>query len=526
MVGKIDKKQNWKWLFIGISFSLLFFMLTYKLTNASLWFDETIEFYYSKTFFGTLPWDDLLDTMYKRIISTFQPPLYNFLMYFWLKISTTEYWFRFFGVITDMVCGAGVYKSIEKIWNGKAAAISIIVLGCTKNFIYYCQECAEYTLLLAGLAWFIYAWLCIIEKVTIKRLIGYLIAATISVYSQYGAVFPVVAFSVVLLIYVLINKNKNDFLRILSGFGLTILVAALPLWIFFVKKQINRQQANTNHKFVFSGNIIKDFYHQLKTILGWCFTYNNKGIIIVSCIIIILVFLFSSQKMIKYLILANILCFLLYYLAVKLSFYSYGEFGSRYNLFFIPVWIICAPIILGEMYNLWIPTAQNFTESKIGVFILERRFLYLGICVAIAFIYCSAQWDTTLKYNWQKEDIRDATAAWYDEKAYNGNTLVYYYACAGFYYYLEHNSAYNSAYMNNITFMDYCRNESEDEYIEYLNELYKDKWPEELYFIASHTVNDVDTIIQCFTDSGYTAQDIFNSYGGRLVHLVNENNAN
>lgn len=205
------KKADEKWLWVGFSFTILFLVCIYKLTNASLWFDETIEFYYSKTLVGIVPGETDVTNMYERIVSTFQPPLYNIVMFFWLKISESEWWFRFFGVVIGIVGAAGVYKAIEKIWNYQAAAVAVIVLVCTRQYIYYIQECAEYNLMLAGLCWMMYAWICLMEEVTPKRIAGFLLAAIVSVYSQYGALFPVAAFSMAALVYIICKREKRKF---------------------------------------------------------------------------------------------------------------------------------------------------------------------------------------------------------------------------------------------------------------------------------------------------------------------------
>lgn len=96
-----DNRQIIEEIVVGFAFTFFFLVTCYKLTNAPLWYDETIEYWYSKVMVGSLPWDSMnsvdshFENMYQRIVSTFQPPLYNFLMYFWLKISSTEWWFRF-----------------------------------------------------------------------------------------------------------------------------------------------------------------------------------------------------------------------------------------------------------------------------------------------------------------------------------------------------------------------------------------------------------------------------------------------
>lgn len=73
------EKTERRWLWIGAAFTILFLVCIYKLTNASLWFDETVEYYYSKFLSGIEPVASssgvaISTNMYERIISTFQPP--------------------------------------------------------------------------------------------------------------------------------------------------------------------------------------------------------------------------------------------------------------------------------------------------------------------------------------------------------------------------------------------------------------------------------------------------------------------
>ena len=78
-------------IFVGAAFAFYFFIVMYKLTYSSLWIDETIEYWYSKYLFGTLPYETSSLSMYSRIISTFQPPLFNVILFsfYYLKCKET-----------------------------------------------------------------------------------------------------------------------------------------------------------------------------------------------------------------------------------------------------------------------------------------------------------------------------------------------------------------------------------------------------------------------------------------------------
>ncbi len=96
---------------------ILFLIVTcYKLTSASLWFDEAIEWRIS-VMSGK--------EMYDNIIQTYQPPLYNWLMHIWLNIHFSEFWFRLSSVLFGFIGCLGLYFSINKLVGWKCACLSV-----------------------------------------------------------------------------------------------------------------------------------------------------------------------------------------------------------------------------------------------------------------------------------------------------------------------------------------------------------------------------------------------------------------
>ena len=131
-IKDIDNK-NRDYFLLGSVLILFILVTTYKLTNASLWFDETVEYWYSKVLVGTLPYDSTKVNMYQRITSTYQPPLYNILMYFWLRISDSVWWFRFFGVVMGFIGMIGLYKGVCKAIDNSALASASVAFSA---FVY------------------------------------------------------------------------------------------------------------------------------------------------------------------------------------------------------------------------------------------------------------------------------------------------------------------------------------------------------------------------------------------------------
>ena len=182
----------------------------YKITNSSLWYDETVEYWYSKILIGEVPFEHTRN-MYERIISTFQPPLYNFLMYFWLKVSSSVWWFRFFGVICGLIGINYLYKTIELTINSIIAVIAVIFATFTYQLVYYWQEASEYCLLLMCAFACIYYWWKVQKGYNKRDIILFTIWSVLAMYSQYGAVFIVIPLALSLM--VVLYKDRKILIK-------------------------------------------------------------------------------------------------------------------------------------------------------------------------------------------------------------------------------------------------------------------------------------------------------------------------
>ena len=84
---------------------------------------------------------------------------------------------------------------------------------------------------------------------------------------------------------------------------------------------------------------------------------------------------------------------------------------------------------------------------------------------------------------------------WYEVDAVNSDTIIYYGAVSGFAYYVRQSRQYSDTTENRVNYMDWCRDKNEDEYREYVDSIYGDRWPGEIYVVASHTRDDVNTLV-------------------------------
>lgn len=503
-----------------IGFTFIFFVVIscYKLTNASLWYDETIEYWYSKVVIGTLPFDDRYTNMYQRIVSTFQPPLYNLLMYLWLKILDTEWWFRFFGIVMGFISMLGTYKVVKNVSNSIFFSCSAVIFAtCIPSLLYRWQECAEYNLMLASLSWTIYFWVILIKEIRIRNIILFTISCCVSVYGQYGAIFPVFAMVVTAGCVVLFSKEIKKILAIMITYLSAFVFVGIPLYIFFIREQINQQHSGEVNKEInsFNNGFLKDIFRSYHTVFEVNFSlyFDVLAWVILIILSIIYIFVFiKGNRITRLLVIVNVITWLSYYTAVKTNIYA-GAFGNRYNLFFIPLWIVTLFLVDYELYRL---LSNNF--------LLARKKLHVVLIVAttcVIICYCSLSWYSVIQKNWKKEDIRGTVNAWYSINACDKDTLVYYGADSGFAYYIRHNDRYRENMEDKVMYMPWYRDGSQEQYKEYIMNIWDEKWPDEVYLVGSHIHdNEFDTLVNVFILEDFYSEEIFNADGGRLVKLI------
>ena len=143
-----------------------------------------------------------------------------------------------------------------------------------------------------------------------------------------------------------------------------------------------------------------------------------------------------------------------------------------------------------------------------------------GIAICFGICYCALSWTEKLSPNWEKEDIRGAVYAWYQHNAAQSHTIVYYAADSGFAYYVRMNPGYTAQTEDHVVYMPWYADQTGESYRAYLNELYGEVWPEEVYIAASHYGDDLGTIVGEFLTAGYTREYLYTSAGdGYLVRL-------
>ncbi|MCR5250312.1 MAG: glycosyltransferase family 39 protein [Lachnospiraceae bacterium] len=496
------------------AFAFFVLVALHKLTGASLWYDEAIEYWYSKVMVGGLPWElSPSPGMYDRINYTFQPPLYNFVMFFWLLIGTSEWWFRFFGVIMGFVGMLGLFHGIRRVTgNEYLASGAVFFSSFVYELAYYWQECAEYCLLLGMLFMTVCFWLHVIIEPERKYVIAFTVFAVLSMYSQYGAAFPVFALALTAAVSVLLRKKKGEILCLVITYGAAFVGAGLPLYFFFLRKQLLMQQGGelAPDALSFKGGIIKDFFDSLLTVFRWnmmsVFDRSAACVVLVLLLIGLVVVTIFGGAFFRWLAAANVLTWLAYYVAVKLGLYGYGNFGNRYGLFFLPLWLATDFVMLWELY-------YELSEHQIWR-LPNLHVEFAGIVLAACLCFCFVSWSDGISENWNKfEDNRQIVDAWYENGGENSHTLVYYGSAPAFAYYIRQNEKFDPAMEKNIGYMPFYRDQSEETYDQLIRQLFGGSFPGEVYVAFTHNSDDIYTVLNIFLGYGYTPEMLYEGEG-------------
>lgn len=516
------KKNKKEFILLGMAFLFFFFMALYKLTDAPIWLDEAWEFYFSKVPVGTIPGISTEQNMYERIIlQSSQPPLYNVLMFIWLQFGESEWWIRFAGVVTGAIGAVGLYKAMKRISTYKVAALSVVIYACIYQVIYYIQEFSEYNMVVTFLLWTLYYYILTFEEMRPKHMALFALFCSFSMYTQYGAAFVIIPLVISLLLKVLLDKEWKKLKNLLMIFAVTLLAAGLPLVIFFFIPQMNNSFTTYNPDTVlkfYHNSVLADHLQMFLDVLRWNTIESiTRFYWIALAVAVGLLFLslyclkFAKEKLVKHLIICNFFTWILYYILTRMEVYAFGYFGARYNIFFIPLWLVTILLMLWEAYQS-IDGIKKERKRKI-----IKRLYQVGM-IGMAAGYCIYGSHQILKH-WEKANTRGAVAAWYDREGYETETLVESTQSKAFTYYLEHDERYQESY-DDLVWRElknlYTANDDFEleyqRYLAYFDSVFGDEYPDDLYFFVGY--KDRCQAFPVLEDMGYHVEEVYRTTAG------------
>ncbi len=483
-----------------ICWGAFIFFISHKLFADSIRFDEAVEWYVSKNSFGN---------MYNLIIRTFQPPLYNFIMHFWLMINDSSEWFRVFNMVCAIFGAVALYKTIititqEKLWGYVALACSL----CFCSLLYYNQIGGEYPLVLCCIAWCIYFFTKCLDEMSTKYVLLWVIFCILSMYSQYGAFIPVISMAVVLFFVIVQNKNWKMLKQFFIFCGVAALIAGGLLIRFFLLTQMKHQGTGIEFE-IGIDRLIQEPFEALRFLLyAFSIQHHYRNIVIGGFFTFVVICMLCSKKegvqsfwnrKFTWHYTACIMTWFLYCLSTWTGIYGYGMFGTRHTIICLPSIFYILAVSVWIFYKL-LDTCEMKRVLKNACKCSLLVILLIGMYNSFEYIH----------EHWDYEQDDKAYAVWCENVDENTVTYVYWYCVPQFMYY--HNIDEDNFYqyfvgerdrIDNLIFPDSADGMSYEEFEKYFLSNYgtlQDRY----IFICSNEGNEIDNVMRLFEDGGYS----------------------
>jgi mannosyltransferase len=397
--------------------------------NQSLWLDEAISVLLVKK-------ASFLVNLSYYMKGDFNPPLFNLILYFWLKVvPTTEFFIRlpslFFGLLTCFL----VYKIYKLIFKeSRGTLLSLALLVTAPLHIYYSQEARMYSLASFSTSASLYYFLQLIKTKKKFFTFHFSLFTILMLYSHYLA-WLILLVQWLYLILIKFWKDKKLFLNILIS-NILIFFFLIPLTPFlFNQLKVGQRVALKN---VVWGDVVGRLSFKnlallpLKFIIGRT-SFANKnlyysiGALLVLCFVLLLWKARKEAKLIwLWLILPPILGA---FISIKVPVFSYFRFLFCLPAFYLLVsrgvsgcknpkpYIVSLLVINLFFSSLYLFNTNFHRENwKEAVRVLhsqnlERNPVLIEENVTAPFLYYD-QGKSDLVYTQQKELIMNRDTVW------------------------------------------------------------------------------------------------------------------
>lgn len=491
---------------IFFTFAVLAFFYVFRCTESSLCFDEGIEYWVSKSISGpSYGFVSNRANMYERICATIQPPLYNFLIFLWLKICDTEFWFKFFSSVCFFSGCIGFYLTCREFANKKASCAFTLIFGLCRTFINYAHEAAEYACLFCFVCWIVLYFVKCLKTYTWKNIILYFTFAILSIYSQYGACFVILGTGIILFARAFRcqseEKTTDNLIRFFISFVISVLFFIIPLFALFIKRQLLYYIGSNNHQLTLeSKNILLDWVIGFYKANAFFF---GEGTTIFCCLILSCLLTYSIitiQKRIlstvfTSIVISSLIAWTVYWLAVRFNiykiYYSSG-FGNRWGMAFCSLFGILFSYTLIEFYKVLLKTKA-------------RDYLVL-IHISLFVIFGAISFKNSVNCHNVKTFAREAYTHLESYKKKEQLVLVEEWYQPAFAFYMTHGKIVFSE-KDVVYLKSHAKNESKEKLLEEYKSILQEKEIDSFWYFCGKEPTNQDFMFQAFSELGYSTSD-------------------
>lgn len=219
------------WLMFGAIMLVALGFRLYLAWGRGIWYDDAFSYFLAK--------QDLANII-KGTAADTEPPLYYFMLHFWLKLGESVFAMRLLGILFSMATIFFVFDIGRRLAGVEAGLSAALITAVMPFQIYHAQELRMYTLLALTLSMYLWFFIRIYLSREKKRptglWIGLILTGTLSIYAQTLAVFGLILPDIYLLL-----KTEWKKLRDLVISQVITMILALP-WLMMIPGQITKIQ--------------------------------------------------------------------------------------------------------------------------------------------------------------------------------------------------------------------------------------------------------------------------------------------
>jgi len=221
------------WLILLAIFMLAVILRVVAITTREIQYDDTFTIFLSQQPLNEIVSGTAADTM---------PPLYYFMLHFWMKIFGSGLAaLRSLSILLSLLALLVFFDLTRRAFSAEVGLATAFFTAISPLQIYHAQDIRMYALLELGQAVYLWCFYGLFIKPDSNHKntglwIGMILSGTVSMYTHNLAIFGLVIAD----IYLLIQRRWGDLLKLIAGQAVIMLIA-LP-WLVMVPDQIEKVQ--------------------------------------------------------------------------------------------------------------------------------------------------------------------------------------------------------------------------------------------------------------------------------------------
>jgi uncharacterized membrane protein len=213
------------------------FLRLYHLGTQSIWFDEAVSVWASKL---------AVQQMVQATAADVHPPLYYFLLHYWVMIfGTSEFAVRLLSVLFGVLAIPMTYMVGRQLFNEEAGLLGALILAVSAFNVQYSQEARMYSLMVLLALLSAYFFIRLSRQSTLALSAGYVLSTTLLVYTHFYGFFVVIAQNIYVVTLLVLSKHRPYRLRHWVALQAIVFALFAP-WGAVLINQISRREAQVS----------------------------------------------------------------------------------------------------------------------------------------------------------------------------------------------------------------------------------------------------------------------------------------